>query len=143
VAQYTKSHHYIDKVYFIDQFRDLTELAAQNHQLFLAHHLEQVSSFYDEDFLKTALTIHPDIRYIKGFKYKYLLKRILAQKTSTAFAYRRKGDSIAHDDLLEWMRSGFLQPLVNDISRPDLLSEVDLKRLKQKPDYFLWALLNY
>lgn len=143
VAQYTKSHHYIDKVYFIDQFTDLTELAAQNHQLFLAHYLEQVSSFYDEDFLKTALTIHPDIRYIKGFKYKYLLKRILAQKTSTAFAYRRKGDSIAHNDLLEWMRSGFLQPLVNDISRPDFLSEVDLKRLKQKPDYLLWSLLNY
>ncbi len=143
VAQYTKSQHYIDKVYFIDQFTDLTELAAQNHQLFLAHHLEQVSSFYDEDLLKTALTIHPDIRYIKGFKYKYLLKRLLAQKTSASFAYRRKGDSIAHNDLLEWMRSGFLQPIVNEISRPDFLSEVDFKRLKQNPDYLLWTLLNF
>lgn len=143
VAQYTKSENYIDKVYLIDQFTDLTELAAQNHQLFLAHKLEQVSSFYDEDFLKTALTIHPDIRYIKGFKYKYLLKRMLAKKTSDAYAYRKKGDSIAHNDLLEWMHSGFLKPVVNDISRPDFLSEVDFNRLKQNPDYLLWSLLNY
>ncbi len=143
VSQYTKSQNYLDKVYFIDQFTDLMELGAQNHQLFLAHHLEQVCSFYDEDLLQAALIIHPDIRYIKGFRYKHLLKRILAQKTKISFAYKPKGDSIAHNDLISWMHSGFLQPFVNDISRPEFLSEVDFKRLKQKPDYLLWALLNY
>ena len=67
----------------------------------------------------------------------------MAQKTKISFAYKPKGDSIAHNDLISWMHSGFLQPFVNDISRPEFLSEVDFKRLKQKPDYLLWALLNY
>ncbi len=143
VAQYSKSQNYLDKVYFIDQFTDLMELGAHNNQLFLAHHLEQVSSMYDEDLLQTALTIHPDLRYIKGFRYKHLLKRILAQKTNIPVAYKPKGNSIAHNDLISWMQSGFLQPIVNDISRPEFLSEVDFKRLKQKPDYLTWTLLNY
>lgn len=143
VAQYSNSQHYIDKVYFIDLVTDLWELGVQRQTLFLAHNLEQASPFFDEDIIKLALTFHPDMRYIKGFKYKHLLKRLLAKKTNAPVAHLRKGPSTVNDDLVEWMRSGPLRPMVEDISRPDFMCKADFERLIRKPDYFVWPLLTF
>ena len=142
-AQYSLSFHYLDKVYFIDLLTDTYELGVQRQQLFLAHHIEQVNPFFDEDLLMMALTIHPDMRYLKGFRPKHLLKRLLAQKTRAQVAQLRKGPSTVNDDLEEWMRSGPLRPLVNDIQRPDFMSKADFERVIQKRNYFHWTLLTF
>ena len=142
VAKYTNSHHYLDKVYFIDLSTDLWELAVQRQRLFLTNRLEQVSPFFDEDIIKAALTIHPDIRYIKGFRYKHLLRRLLWRNIKSPVAFKRKGPSTVNDDLVAWMRSGPLRPLVNEITRPSFMRKEDFNRLIQKPDYFVWPLLT-
>jgi asparagine synthetase B (glutamine-hydrolysing) len=142
IAKYSSSQHYLDKVYFIDLSTDLWELAVQRQRLFLAHHIEQASPFFDEDIIKVALTFHPDMRYIKGFRYKHLLRRLLWQKTNAPVAHKRKGPSTVNDDLEAWMRSGPLRPLVEDIQRPGFLTKQDFETIKQRSDYFLWPLLT-
>lgn len=141
-ASYSTSTHYLDKVHFIDLFVGTLEQGAQRRQLFLAHQLDQVDPFCDEDLLYLAFTFSPDMRYIKGFRYKHLLKRLLAQKTGAPVAHLHKGGSTVNDDLVTWMRSGPLRPLVEEIDRPDFIDKKDFDRMINKPDYFLWPLLT-
>jgi hypothetical protein len=92
--------------------------------------------------VKMALTVHPDLRYIKGFRYKHLLRRLLEQKTNAPVARKRKGPSNVNDDLVAWLHTGSLRPLVEDIDRPSFMEKNDFDRLIKKPDYFLWPLLT-
>jgi len=140
---YSKSKHYLDVVYFIDFVTDLWELAVERNRLFLNFNFEQLSPFFDEDLIKVALTVHPDIRYIKGFKFKHLLKQLLEQKTKNPVVNMRKGPSNVNDDLVAWMHTGSLRPLVEEIDRPSFLTKADFDRMLCKPDYFLWPLLTY
>ncbi len=143
LAQYSTSVHYLDKVYLLDLVTDGWELAVQRHRLFMAHHVEQASPFFDEDVLKMALAIHPDMRYIQGFKHKHLLKRLLWQKTNAAVVHLHKGPSTVNEDLTAWMKSGPLRPLVDDVQRPGFMNKADFEQLTRKSDYFLWPLLTY
>ena len=115
----------------------------KNQQLVHAHRMEQVFPFFDEDLLKVALTFHPDMRYIKGFRYKHLMRRLLEQKTNAPVAHKRKGDSTVNEDLVAWMRSGPLRPLVEDIQRPDFMNKADFEHMIQTPNYFLLGLLTF
>jgi asparagine synthetase B (glutamine-hydrolysing) len=142
-AQYSTSRNYLDQVHFVDLFVGTLEQGAQRRQLFLAHHLDQIDPFCDEDILNLAFTIHPDMRYMKGFRYKHLLKRLLTQKTGSPVAHMRKGGSTVNNDLEAWMRSGPLRPLVEEIQRPSFLSKQDFETIKQRSDYFLWPLLTF
>ena len=140
---YSKSKHYLDSVYFIDYVTDLWELGVERNCLFLNYGFEQLSPFFDEDMIKAALTVHPDIRYIKGIKYKHLLKKLLGQKSKNPVVHMRKGPSNVNDDLVAWMNTGSLRPLVEEIDRPSFLTKADYDRMLRKPDYFLWPLLTY
>ena len=141
--EYSKSKHYLDVVYFIDLITDAWELAVERNHLFLNFNFEQLSPFIDEDLLKVALTVHPDTRYIKGIKYKHLLKKLLEQKTKNPVVHMRKGPSNLNDDLVAWMDTGSLHSLVVEIDRPNFLQKADFTRMLRKPDYFLWPLLTY
>jgi asparagine synthetase B (glutamine-hydrolysing) len=140
---YSKSKHYLDRVYFIDLVTDLWELAVERNCIFLNYNFEQLSPFFDEDLIKAALTVHPDIRYIKGLKFKHLLKQLLEQKTKNPVVHMRTGPSNVNDDLVAWMNNGSLRLLVEEIDRPNFLTKADYKRMLRKPDYFLWPLLTY
>jgi asparagine synthetase B (glutamine-hydrolysing) len=143
VAQYSTSQHYLDRVHFIHVLTHAYELGLQCQQVFLSHRLEQVFFFFDEDLLKVAFTFHPDMRYLKGFRYKHLLKRLLQQKTNAPVAHLPKGPSTVNDDLVAWMRSGPLRPLVEDIQLPDFMSKADFESIIQTPNYFLWSMLTF
>lgn len=140
-AQYRKSDHYLEQVYVMDLVTDSYEVDTQRHQLFLAHYREQLHPFLDEDILRAGFAFHPDVRYIRGFRTKYLLKDILEQRTGSAAAQRPKGFSIFESDLFNWMQNGPLRPWVDDIQLPGFVSRADYESLVQKPDYFLWGLL--
>jgi hypothetical protein len=71
-----------------------------------------------------------------------LLKRLLEEKTKAPVAHKRKGPSTVNDDLVKWMKSGPLRPIVDDIDRPGFISRTDFERLKQQADYFLWPFLT-
>lgn len=140
-AQYRKSNHYLEQGYVMDLVTDAYEVDVQRHQLFLAHHQEQLHPFFDEDILRVGMAFHPDVRYIKGFRTKYLLKDILEQQTGSATAQKPKGFSIFDDDLFNWMQSGPLRQWVDDIQLPGFIGRADYESLIQQPDYFLWGLL--
>ncbi len=142
-AQYSSSQHYLDKIHFIDLFTGTYEITLQRQQLFLAHNLFQVDPFSDEDILKIAMTFSPDLRYIKGFRYKHLLKRLLTQKTEAPVAHQRKGGSTTPVEFNEWMRSGPLRPLVDDIQRPSFMDKTDFEGVVKRSNYFLWNLLTF
>ena len=140
-AQYRKSNHYLEQGYVMDLVTDAYEVGVQRHQLFLAHHQEQLHPFFDEDMLRVGMAFHPDVRYIKGFRTKYLLKDILEQRAGSATAQRPKGFSVFESDLFNWMQNGPLRPWVDDIQLPGFVSRADYESLVQKPNYFLWGLL--
>ena len=142
-AQYSHSCHYLDQVHLLELLTFTNDLAVKNQQLAHAHLMEQVFPFFDEDLLKVALTIHPDMRYIKGFRYKHLMRRLLEQKVNAPVAHKRKGDSTVFEDLVAWMRSGPLKPMVDDIQRPDFMTKADFQHMVQTPNYFLFGLLTF
>jgi len=142
-SHYTKSSHYLDKVHLLELITFTYDLAVKNQQLAHAYRMEQIFPFFDEDFVNMALTIHPDIRYIKGFRYKHLMRRLLELKVRAPVAKKRKGDSTVFEDLVAWMRSGPLKPLVDDIRRPDFMNKVDFEHMIQTPNYFLFGLLTF
>ena len=142
-AEYLDTDHYLEQIHVIDLMTDTYELGVQRQQLFLAHQREQLHPFFDDDTLRAGFAFHPDIRYIKGLRSKYLLKDLLEQKTESPVARRPKGFSIFEQDLFEWMQSGPLHPLVEDIRLPGFLSRAEFNQLLKKPDYFLWILLVY
>lgn len=142
-AQYLNSRHYLEKVHVIDLLTDAYEANVQFHQLFLAHRREGLYPYLDEDTLRVAFAFHPNVRYVKGFQHKYLLKKILWQKTRFAAVRKPKGASIFRNDLYAWMRSGPLRALVDDIHLPGFLSRSDYEQLVQQPNLFLWNLLVF
>jgi asparagine synthetase B (glutamine-hydrolysing) len=138
---YLQSTHYLERVLEIDLLTDAYEVASQRHQLFLAHHREQPHPFLDEDMLRVGFAFPPDVRYIRGFEPKYLLKKVLYDKTGYSAAWRRKGFSVFEADWYDWMRSGPLAPLVQDIRLPGFMQRAEFDALAREPDYFLWGLL--
>jgi len=142
-ANYLNTNHYLEMVHVIDLMTDTYELGAQRQQIFLAHGKEQLHPFFDDDILRVAFAFPPDIRYIKGFRPKYLLKDLLAQKTGSSISKGPKGFSIFENDLYSWMKSGPLRELIENIELPGFLSRAEFDRQLQNPDYFLWTLLNY
>ncbi len=142
-GKHSSSQHYLDKIHFIDLFTETYEIAVQRQQLFLAHHLFQVDPFSDEDLIKSMFTIHPDIHYLKGFKSKYLLKELFAQKVNAKMANQRKGGSTTPEDLVTRMRSGSLKSLTSEIQRPDFMSRTEFEGVIQRSNYFLWHLLTF
>ncbi len=144
VEQYLPSEHYLEQVYLVDLLTDAYEVSVQRQQLFLAYCTEQVHPFFDQELVQTAFAFRPEIRYIKGFQHKYLLKRLLASQTrSSIIAKRPKGATIFETDWFDWLQTGPLRPLVEDIHVPGFLSRSEYMSLLKQPSYFLWGVLTY
>jgi asparagine synthetase B (glutamine-hydrolysing) len=142
-AENSHSSHYLDKVHLLELVTFTYDLAVRNSQLALGHRMLQVFPFHDEDLIKLALTFHPDMRYIKGFRYKHLLRRMLEQRINAPVAHKSKGVSTVNEDMVSWMKSGPLKPLVENIQRPSFLDKADFERMIKTSNYFLLALLTY
>ncbi len=140
-GQYIHSTHPLEKVFMIDMATDSYDAAAERQQMFLSSRKELIHPFLDEDIIEAGFRFDPEIRYIKGFKEKYLLKILLQQKTGLRTTWKPKGGTQFYDDIFDWMRVGSLRPLVDDIELPGFINRRDFEKLVQKPDLFLWGLL--
>ncbi len=58
-------------------------------------------------------------------------------------ARKPKGYSVFEPDLIQWMKSGPLRPLVQEIQIPGFLSRIEFEHQLADPGYFLFILLNY
>lgn len=141
--RYLETDHYLEKFHLIDLFTDTYELGVQRQQLFLAHSKEQLHPFFDDEILRLAFSIPADIRYIKGFRPKYMLKDLLEQKMNSPVSKLPKGFSIFEKDMLAWMQSGPLSELVNNIDLPPFIPRHKFEQLKRNPDYTLWIFLTH
>jgi asparagine synthetase B (glutamine-hydrolysing) len=142
-TQYLGSANYTEKVHTIDLLSDTYEIQVQSSQLFLANNKEQIYPFMDDDIARMSFAFRPEIRYIKGWRTKPLLKGILEQRGLSAIARKPKGGSVFTNDLYAWMRSGPLHDMIRDIELPGFLSKADFEKLVRKPDHFLWSLLTF
>jgi asparagine synthetase B (glutamine-hydrolysing) len=143
VARYLDSNDYTEKVHVVVLFGDTHEIEAQSSQLFLAYKMERLYPFLDEDIIRSSFAFRSRVRYVKGLRYKYILKEILEERTTSPITRQPKGGSMFHADLHRWMRSGSLRDMVRDISLPGSLSRADFERLVQNPDLSLWHLLAF
>ncbi|MDX1522224.1 MAG: asparagine synthase-related protein [Anaerolineae bacterium] len=148
--QYRASENLTEKLHLIDMLTEGYEPAMFSGQMFLTHHKEQIYPYLDEDVIRLAFSIKPDIRFVKpglGFldqnNTKYLLKDILVQKSCAPIALKRKGASAFDTDLFRMMKSGELREMTQAIERPAFLSKADFEALLEKPDHFLWNLLSF
>ena len=119
-------------------------------QLFLSQGKEQIYPYLDEDVIRIAFAFKPRVRFVNPRidfldhrHTKHILKRILARRSYTSIAFKRKGASVFDNDLFAMMKSGPLKALVDEIERPGFLSQADFATLLQRPDYFLWSLLTF
>jgi len=142
-ARYLKTGHYLERIHVIDLLTDAYEVEIQRHQLFLSRKLEKIHPFFDDEILRAGFAIPVENRYIKGFRPKYLIKDILQKKTGSPVAHKPKGFSIWEDDLMTWMISGPLKPMVHEIQLPGFMTKKELENLQKKPTYFLWELLVF
>jgi len=140
-SSFLETEHYLEKAFVIELLTDAYEIALQRQQLFLAYHREQLYPFLDEDILRISFAFHPDVRYLRGFRPKYLLKKLLYDKTNYPEVWRTKGYSVFEEDWYAWMQSGPLRPLIDAIDLPAFLSRADFDKLIAHPNYFLWELL--
>jgi hypothetical protein len=133
----------LEQYHFIDQLTFTYEVAIQEHQIFLACSREQLHPFNDEEMIVASLLIDSDIRYIKNYRPKFLLRKLLFQKTKAPVSQKKKGGSAANEDLIQWMTTGPLRPIVDEIEIPDFASKKEVDQLRTNPDYFLWSLLTF
>jgi asparagine synthetase B (glutamine-hydrolysing) len=144
-AQYLDSDYPIEKAHAITLLTHMYEVQVQSQRLFLSQDKEQIYPFMDEDVIRLAFAFHPAVRYVAHSTYKYPLKAILADRSSSTIGVgrKRKGGSLVLSDLLTWMQSGPLQELVREIQLPGFLSRKDFEELVQHPNFFLWSLLAF
>jgi hypothetical protein len=139
--QYINSSHILEKAAVLDMVTDSYDLDVERNQIFLSNYRETITPFTDDEIIRIGFNFDPDIRYIKGFNEKYLLKSLLYQKAGLTTAWKPKGGAQFFEDFYEWMRIGSLRPLVDDIKLPGYINRNEFEKLAEKPDIFLWSLL--
>jgi hypothetical protein len=150
-ALYLDSDHHIEKTLMVGMVTDAYECGVTTNHIHLAHRSEQIYPFMDEDIVRIGLAFDPDIRFLKGWQVKPLLKGILVQKSLSGIAKKPKGASVFSEDLHDWMRNGPLREMVLAIDRPGFVSKSDLEKLLEvptwspldEPNWFLWNLLTF
>jgi hypothetical protein len=150
-ALYLDSDHHIEKPLMVAMVTDAYECGVTTNLIHLAQKSEQIYPFLDEDVMRIGLAFDPDIRYLKGWQIKPLLKGILEQKSLSNISAKPKGPSTFSEDLYDWMRDGTLREMVLAINRPGFLSKSEFEKLLTvsewdplgEPNWFLWNLLTF
>lgn len=97
--------------------------------------------FLDSRLLRLVLNLAPRERF-RFRKPKDLLKRSLARHAQQELAYRRKlgfGQPI-----FEWLApGGVLRPLVEDLDDYGFVEAASLRRLRERPTWFLYSLVCF
>lgn len=97
--------------------------------------------FLDSRIVRLALNLSPQVRF-RFRRPKDLLKRALARLAPPEIAYRTKLSF--GQPIFEWLApGGLLRPLVDRIAAYEFVDAEVLKRVRQRPTWFLYSLLVY
>ena len=143
-TEYLDSASLLEKIQTIDLLTASYEPAAAIAPLFFAQRKRLIPFYLDEDVVRITSAFNPKIRFLKGANTKPIPKQILARRSLSALAEKKKGGSIFDTDLYDWMKQGgALHDMVRAIDRPDFISESDFDELLKQPNRFLWHLLTF
>ena len=142
-VEYLGSTDLTERVQITDLLGGASDIASFIHQLALAFGRQMVYPYLDDQLLWANFRFDPRQRFYKNGHTKPVMKTILeAQSTSQASRKPKYGGGFSRD-LFNWMREGVLRALVEDMQRPDFISQADFEKIKRAPDWFTWSALNY
>jgi asparagine synthetase B (glutamine-hydrolysing) len=149
---YIGSRRHLERVNMVELLNDAYECSVVTNHLYLAHHREQTYPFMDEQFMRAALAVDPDVRFLKGRVPKPLLRGLLIGTPYEAITRKRKGTSVFNEDVHAWMREGGpLRDMLLAVERPGFVSRADFEQLLtvptwselDDPNWFAWNLLVF
>lgn len=142
-AEYLNSTSVVEKTQVIDLLTTSYEPAVAISPLFFAQRKRLIPFYLDEDVVRMTLAFSPKIRLLKGLNTKPILKQILARRSLSVLAKKKKGGSVFNEDLFDWMKQGPLHEMVRAIDVPGFISRSDFDELVKHPNHFLWHLLTF
>ncbi len=142
-ASYLNAASTMEKIHVIDLLTAGYDPAVVMAQLCAACGKELIQFYLDQEIIHTALSVAPQVRFVRGLSTKPLQKRMLARQSFSELAERKKGGTSFKADLYAWMACGPLQELVQAIERPGFIAPADFDDLLNHPDPFLWTVLTF
>ena len=117
-----------------DTFGELRQMAyAKGKSIF--------SPYVTSLVLSSALRIPATQRYFKGYRAKYLLKRLLKKKLPSYPVYQDKGFS--NIPFQRYCRSGSLKDFWQEFDWPSFIDKSDAQDLMMNANWFTWNMLTY
>ena len=141
------SHTPVERVHDTAMIIDAYDAAVASQILFSASKKVLIPFYFDQEVIRLAKSVSPEVRYLHNNEIKPILKSILRQKSLDKIVHKKKGASGFHRDLQSWMRSGPLREMVHSIERPGFINQKDFRRLIENRYPFgydlVWPLLTY
>jgi hypothetical protein len=141
------SHTLLERVHDVQLIASDYDPATVFQTLFSAAKRELVPFYFDQEVIRLAKSVSPEVRYVQNAEAKPILKSILRQKSLDGIVHKKKGSSGFWKDFRSWMMTGFLREMVHSIERPGFISQEDFRRLVENRYPFgydlVWPLLTY
>ena len=137
--EYLNSNYYPEVVHLTNLLTNAYELETL---LFLDFNIELLCPFLDYNIVRMSFEFDPKVRYANRFQAKEILKRILIKNGYKKIAVQRKGRQKV-DELTNWLKSGALGELVQDINLPGFISKQDFSKILNNSDFSSTSFLYY
>ena len=136
-----------ERLHHIDMFTLGYGPAVAFEALFAASNQVLIPFYFDQDVVRLANSVSPEVRYRHNGEVKPIPKSILRLKSLGELVHQRKGSSGFWRDFQSWMMTGMLREMVHSIERPGFISRRDFASLVgNKVPYgydLVWPLLTY
>lgn len=141
------SHTLVEHLHDIDMVTMGYGPATAFEALFAASGQVLIPFYFDQEVVRLARSIAPEVRYRQNDEVKPIPKSILRLKGLEKIVHQRKGSSGFWRDFQSWMMKGILRDMVHSIERPGFISQKDFAALiENRYPYgydLVWPLLTY
>ncbi len=141
------SHTLVEHLHDIDMVTLGYGPATAFEALFAASGEALIPFFFDQDVIRLARSVSPEVRFRQNDEVKPIPKSILRLKSLEKIVHQRKGSSGFWRDFQSWMMNGILREMVHSIERPGFISQKDFTALiENRYPYgydLVWPLLTY
>ncbi len=141
------SHTLVEHLHDIDMVTLGYGPATAFEALFAAANEVLIPFYFDQEVVRLAKSVSPEVRYRQDNEVKPIPKQILRLKSLDRIVHQRKGSSGFWRDFQSWMMNGMLREMVHSMERPGFISQKDFTALiENKYPYgydLVWPLLTY
>ncbi len=141
------SHTLVEHLHDIDMVTLGYGPATAFEALFAAANEVLIPFYFDQEVVRLAKSVSPEVRFRQDNEVKPIPKQILRLKSLDRIVHQRKGSSGFWRDFQSWMMNGMLREMVHSMERPGFISQKDFTALiENKYPYgydLVWPLLTY